>query len=124
MWGTAQLGRWKWHDPDVNADLLVDNDTRVWVYSPGTTTCSDPAAMIGYCDQAQGSSRTFVAQYKAVHGANGHFDIPTGGQHDWSSWGPTTRRHVRRPRRHPRMNHADEWALADGAAPTNHPLRQ
>jgi len=88
MWGAAQLGRWKWHDPDVNANMLVDNNTRVWVYSPATLTCSDPPAMIGYCDQAQGSNRTFFAQYQAVHGANGHFDIPTGGQHDWSSWGP------------------------------------
>jgi S-formylglutathione hydrolase FrmB len=88
MWGAAQLGRWKWHDPSVHAALLVDNNTRIWVYSPSTLTCSDPAAMIGYCDQAQGSNRSFFAQYRAVHGANGHFDIPDGGQHDWSSWGP------------------------------------
>lgn len=88
MWGAAQLGRWKWHDPNVHVNLLVDNNTRVWVYSPGTLTCSDPAAMIGYCDQAQGSNRSFFAQYHAAQGANGHFDIPTSGQHDWSSWGP------------------------------------
>lgn len=88
MWGAAQLGRWKWHDPNVHAKLLVDNATRVWIFSPSTLTCSDPAAMIGYCDQAQGSNRTFYAQYRAVGGDNGHFDIPVGGQHDWSSWGP------------------------------------
>jgi S-formylglutathione hydrolase FrmB len=88
MWGAAQLGRWKWHDPDVNVKLLVDNDTRLWVYSPATLACSNPAAMIGYCDQAQGSNRNFYAHYRAAHGNNGHFDIPTGGQHDWSSWGP------------------------------------
>ncbi|WP_163752043.1 alpha/beta hydrolase-fold protein [Mycolicibacterium helvum] len=88
MWGAAQLGRWKWRDPSVHAGLLVDNNTRIWVFSPATLTCSDPAAMIGYCDQAQGSSRSFFAQYHAVRGANGHFDIPDGGQHDWSSWGP------------------------------------
>ena len=88
MWGAAQLGRWKWHDPDVHAHLLVDNNTRLWVFSPSTLTCSDPAAMIGYCDQAQGSNRTFLAQYRAVGGNNAHFDIPVGGQHDWSSWGP------------------------------------
>ncbi len=23
MWGAAQLGRWKWHDPDVHVNLLV-----------------------------------------------------------------------------------------------------
>lgn len=88
MWGAAQLGRWKWHDPNVHAQLLVDNNTRLWVFSPSTLTCSDPAAMIGYCDQAQGSNRTFFAQYTAVGGRNGHFDLPVGGQHDWSSWGP------------------------------------
>ena len=88
MWGAAQLGRWKWHDPDVHAHLLVDNHTRLWVFSPSTLTCSDPAAMIGYCDQAQGSNRMFLAQYRAVGGNNAHFEIPVDGQHDWSSWGP------------------------------------
>ena len=34
MWGAPQLGRWKWHDPWVHADLLAQNNTRVWVYSP------------------------------------------------------------------------------------------
>lgn len=88
MWGAAQLGRWKWHDPSVHAQLLVDNNTRLWVFSPGTVGCSDPAAMIGYCDQAQGSNRTFYAQYRAVGGSNGHFDFPVSGDHSWSTWGP------------------------------------
>ena len=86
MWGAAQLGRWKWHDPDVHVQLLADNNTRLWVFSPQTTSCSDPAAMIGYCDIAQGSNRTFYAHYRAVGGHNGHFDFPTGGNHDWGSW--------------------------------------
>jgi S-formylglutathione hydrolase FrmB len=42
MWGAAQLGRWKWHDPNVHAQLLVDNNTRLWVWSPQTFTCADP----------------------------------------------------------------------------------
>ncbi|TGD85943.1 esterase family protein [Mycolicibacterium sp. CH28] len=88
MWGPPQLGRWKWHDPDVHLQLLIDNHTRLWVYSPATLTCSDPAAMIGYCDQAQGSNRNFFAHYVAAGGHDAHFDIPAGGQHDWSSWGP------------------------------------
>jgi S-formylglutathione hydrolase FrmB len=88
MWGAAQLGRWKWHDPDVHAQLLVDNNTRLWIFSPATLGCSDPAAMIGYCDQAQGSNRSFYTHYRSVGGHNGHFDFPTGGEHDWSSWGP------------------------------------
>ena len=88
MFGAAQLGRWKWHDPDAHVQLLADNNTRLWIYSPATLTCTDPAAMIGYCDQAQGSNRQFYAHYRAVGGNNGQFDLPTGGQHDWSSWGP------------------------------------
>jgi S-formylglutathione hydrolase FrmB len=86
MWGMPQLGRWKWHDPDVHIQLLADNNTRLWVFSPATLSCSDPAAMIGYCDQAQGSNRTFYQHYRAVGGQNGHFDFPTSGNHDWGSW--------------------------------------
>ena len=88
MWGLPQLGRWKWHDPDVHVSLLVQNNTRLWVFSPQTLTCSDDAAMIGYCDQAQGSNRDFYQHYREVSGHNGHFDFPTGGNHDWSTWGP------------------------------------
>jgi S-formylglutathione hydrolase FrmB len=88
MWGAAQLGRWKWHDPDVHVDLLNANNTRLWVYSPVAVECTDPAAMIGYCDQAAGSNRTFYQHYRSVGGHNGHFDFPTSGQHDWGSWAP------------------------------------
>jgi S-formylglutathione hydrolase FrmB len=87
MWGMPQLGRWKWHDPAVHAALLAQNNTRIWVFSPATPTCSDPAAMIGYCDQAQGSNRSFFAHYREVGGYNGHFDLPVDGNHDWSNWG-------------------------------------
>lgn len=86
MWGAPQLGRWKFRDPNVHANLLVANNTRLWVFSPQTVTCSDPAAMIGFCDQAQGSNRTFYAHYRALGGHNGHFDFPAGGNHDWGSW--------------------------------------
>jgi S-formylglutathione hydrolase FrmB len=88
MWGLAQLGRWKWHDPDAHVQLLVDNNTRLWVFSPGTLVCSDPAAMLGYCDQAQGSNRSFYDHYRSVGGHNGHFDVPPTGNHDWSTWAP------------------------------------
>jgi S-formylglutathione hydrolase FrmB len=88
MWGLAQLGRWHWHDPYVHSQLLVDNNTRLWIYSPQTKTASDEAAMIGYADQAQGSNRSFLVQYQATKGRNGHFDFPTSGDHGWSSWAP------------------------------------
>jgi S-formylglutathione hydrolase FrmB len=86
MWGLPQLGRWKWHDPDVHSQLLVNNNTRLWIYSPATTTCTDVPAMIGYCDQAQGSNRSFYQHYRSVGGGNAHFDFPASGNHDWGSW--------------------------------------
>lgn len=86
MWGPAQLGRWKWRDPYVHAQLLADHGTRVWVFSPSTLTCVDPAAMVGHCDQAQGSSKSFQTQYRNAFGSNGHFDFPTTGNHDWPTW--------------------------------------
>ena len=76
MWGLPQLGRWKWHDPDVHVQLLADNNTRLWVFSPTTLGCSDPAAMIGYCDQAQGSNRAFYQHYRSVGGHNGALRLP------------------------------------------------
>ena len=88
MWGAAQLGRWKWHDADAHVQLAKDSNIRLWLFSPSTLTCSDPAAMIDYCDQAQGSTRSYYQHYRAVFGSNAHFDMPDGAQHDWSSWGP------------------------------------
>lgn len=88
MYGLPQLGRYKQHDPNVHVQLLVNNNTRLWVFSPGNVTCSDPAAMIGYCDQAAGSNRSFYQSYRSAGGRNGHFDFPTSGQHDWGTWGP------------------------------------
>ncbi|WP_435673808.1 esterase family protein [Mycolicibacter senuensis] len=88
MWGAAQLGRWKWHDPYPHAALLADNNTRIWVFSPQTSTASDPAAMLDVAGQAQGSNRMFYAQYRDVGGNNGHFDFPAAGDHGWGTWGP------------------------------------
>lgn len=88
MWGVPQFGRWKWRDPYTHAALLASNNTRLWIFSPQSVTASDPAAMIGYPDQAQGTNRSFRAQYKSVGGNNGHFDFPVGGDHGWSTWGP------------------------------------
>jgi S-formylglutathione hydrolase FrmB len=88
MWGLPQAGRWKWHDPQVHAALLAQNNTRTWVFSPQTDTASDPAAMLGAAAQAQGTNLSFYAQYRTVRGQNGHFNFPVSGDHGWSSWGP------------------------------------
>ena len=42
--------------------------------------------MIGYCDQAQGSNRSFYQHYRSIGGGNAHFDFPASGNHDWGSW--------------------------------------
>jgi len=88
MWGLPQGGHWKDHDPYAHVNLFADNNTRVWVFDPRTTTASDPAAMIGYADQAQGTGRQFYNAYVATSARNGHFDFPDTGDHGWSSWGP------------------------------------
>jgi len=88
MWGPAQFGRWKWRDPDVHVQLLIDNNTRMWIFSPSTTTCSDPAAMIGYCALAQSSNKILFSHFRSTFGKNATFNFPVDGQHDWSTWGP------------------------------------
>jgi S-formylglutathione hydrolase FrmB len=85
MWGAAQLGRWKWHDPWVHAELLAANNTRVWVWAPKAGGASNPAAMIGYPEIADGTNLTFYQQYRSVGGHNGHFDFG-GGDNGWGSW--------------------------------------
>jgi S-formylglutathione hydrolase FrmB len=84
MWGAPQLGRWKWHDPDVHVALLAQNNSRIWVYSP-MGGASDPAAMIGQEAEAAGSGRFFYQDYRNAGGHNGHFDF-SGGDNGWGSW--------------------------------------
>ncbi len=87
MWGLPQLGRWKWHSPNQNVQLLVDNNTRLWVYSPGSGAPTDQGAMAGYGDIAQGTNATFYSHYRDAGGHNGHFDLGRGGGNDWPTWG-------------------------------------
>ncbi len=86
MWGAPQLGRWKWHDPYVHSQLLVSNNTRIWLYAPAAPA-PDPAATIGYEGEAAGSARFFYQQYRSQEGHNGHFNFE-GGENGWGSWGP------------------------------------
>jgi S-formylglutathione hydrolase FrmB len=86
MWGAAQAGRWKWHDPWVHAGLLAQNNTRIWVWAPKTGGASDPAAMIGFPEIADGTNQQFYQQYRSNGGHNAHFDFPGGGDNGWGSW--------------------------------------
>lgn len=87
MWGAPQLGRWKWHSPNAHVQRLVDQDTRMWVYSPQSGSPSDGAAVIGFPDIWQSTCRDFYADYRAAGGHNGHFDLGAGGGNDWPTWG-------------------------------------
>jgi S-formylglutathione hydrolase FrmB len=86
MWGPPQLGRWKWHSPNQNIQQLVDNDARLWIYSPGSGAPTDQGAMAGYGDVSQGTNAQFYSQYRDVGGKNGHFDLGRGGGNDWPTW--------------------------------------
>jgi S-formylglutathione hydrolase FrmB len=86
MWGAPQLGRWKWHSPNQNVQQLVDNNTRLWVYSPGSGAPTDQGAMAGNADVAQGTNATFYSHFRDVGGTNGHFDLGHGGGNDWPTW--------------------------------------
>jgi S-formylglutathione hydrolase FrmB len=88
MWGPPQFGRWKWHSPNSHVQQLADNNIRLWIFSPQSGTASDPAAMIGYPDIAQGTNLVFQGAYRGVGGHNGHFDFPFGEDHGWSTWAP------------------------------------
>lgn len=88
MWGLPQLGRWKWHSPNQHVALLANNGTRLWIFSPGGGTASDPAAMLGYPEIAHGTNETFYTHYREVGGHNGHFDLGGGGDNGWPTWGP------------------------------------
>jgi S-formylglutathione hydrolase FrmB len=87
MWGAPQLGRWKWHSPNAHVQRLVDQDTRLWVYSPQSGSPSDGAAVIGFPDIWQSTCRDFYADYRSAGGHNGHFDLGAGGGNDWPTWG-------------------------------------
>ena len=87
MWGLPQLGRWKWHDPDVHVQLLADNNTRLWVYSPSECGVQRSGRDDRLLRPGPGQNREFYQHYRGVGGHNGHFDFPVSGNHDWGSWG-------------------------------------
>ncbi|HEX3732262.1 MAG TPA: alpha/beta hydrolase family protein [Mycobacteriales bacterium] len=87
MWGAPQLGRWKWHSPNQNVQQLVDNNARLWIYSPGSGAPTDQGAMAGLGDVSQGTNATFYSHFRDVGGTNAHFDLGRGGGNDWPTWG-------------------------------------
>lgn len=88
MWGAPQFGRWKWHSPNAHVQLLSDQNTRLWVYSPASGSPADDAAVGfgGFADIWQSTCRDFYADYRSAGGHNGHFDLGAGGGNDWGTW--------------------------------------
>ncbi len=86
MWGAPQFGRWQWHSPNVHVVLLVDQNTRLWVYSPAAGSPSDGGAVGAFPDIWQSTCRDFYASYRGAGGHNGHFDLGAGGGNDWGTW--------------------------------------
>jgi S-formylglutathione hydrolase FrmB len=86
MWGAPQFGRWQWHSPNVHVVRLVDQSTRLWVYSPAAGSPSDGGAVGAFADIWQSTCRDFYASYRGVGGNNGHFDLGAGGGNDWGAW--------------------------------------
>lgn len=88
MWGVPQTNHWRWRDPDMHIRRLIEQNTKIWVYSPRVLTASDPVAVLGLADQVRGSNLAFYNHYQSPGGVNGHFDFPESGDHGWSSWRP------------------------------------
>jgi S-formylglutathione hydrolase FrmB len=86
MWGAPQFGRWQWHSPNVHVVRLVDQNARLWVYSPAAGSPSDGGAVGGFPDIWQSTCRDFYASYRGAGGHNGHFDLGAGGGNDWGTW--------------------------------------
>ncbi|BDE15844.1 MPT51/MPB51 antigen [Mycobacterium kiyosense] len=86
MWGAPQYGRWKWHSPNAHVVRLVDQNTRLWVFSPAAGSPSDGGAVGAFPDIWQSTCRDFYAGYRAAGGHNGHFDLGAGGGNDWGTW--------------------------------------
>lgn len=86
MWGAPQFGRWQWHSPNVHVQLLADQNTRLWVFSPAAGSPSDGGAVGAFPDIWQSTCRDFYADYRSAGGHNGHFDLGAGGGNDWGTW--------------------------------------
>ncbi len=92
MWGPTQdpNSGWKRNDPMVQIPQIVANGTRIWVYcgngQPNELGGGDlPATFLEGLTIK--TNITFRDNYLAAGGANGVFDFPTNGTHNWVYWG-------------------------------------
>jgi diacylglycerol O-acyltransferase/trehalose O-mycolyltransferase len=95
MWGPPWDQAWKRNDPVQQAQTLVDNGTRLWIYcAPGGSTPmatdADPnQAMTADSLEAMaiGSNKQFQEKYLQAGGKNATFEFPAAGNHSWAYWG-------------------------------------
>jgi diacylglycerol O-acyltransferase/trehalose O-mycolyltransferase len=90
MWGPSSDPAWARNDPTLQVQRLVDNKTRIWLYSgngtPSELGGSDlPAEVIE--GMTRNSNVAFRDKYLAAGGNNGVFNFPDSGTHSWAYWG-------------------------------------
>ena len=90
MWGPSSDPAWKRNDPMVQIPLLVQNNTRIWVYcgtgTPGRVRRRRHARAVPGGLHAS-HNMTFRDTYLAAGGKNGVFNFPPTGTHCWGYWG-------------------------------------
>jgi diacylglycerol O-acyltransferase/trehalose O-mycolyltransferase len=90
MWGPSGDPAWARNDPTLQVQRLVDNKTRIWLYSgngtPSELGGSDlPAEVIE--GMTRNSNVAFRDKYLAAGGTNAVFNLPDSGTHSWAYWG-------------------------------------
>ena len=93
MWGPPGDPAWVRNDPMANVARLVANNTRIWIYcgsgTPSELNSGDPnAGTSGILEKMTiNTNISFRDNYIAAGGANGVFDFPPSGIHNWADWG-------------------------------------
>ncbi len=90
MWGPSSDPAWQRNDPMVQIPQIVANGTRIWIYcgngQPNELGGGDlPATFLEGLTIK--TTITFRDDYLAAGGANGVFNFPDNGTHNWAYWG-------------------------------------
>ncbi|MGB0970722.1 MAG: esterase family protein [Mycobacterium sp.] len=90
MWGPSSDPAWQRNDPMVQIPRIVANGTRIWIYcgngQPNELGGGDlPATFLEGLTIK--TNITFRDNYLAAGGANGVFNFPDNGTHNWAYWG-------------------------------------
>ena len=90
MWGPSSDPAWQRNDPMVQIPRLVQNNTRVWVYS-GSGRPNELGGANLPAEFLEGlvirTNLTFRDNYIAAGGNNATFNFPPYGTHSWGYWG-------------------------------------